>query len=171
MKSDTAPELVFVYGTLRRGGSNAFRMDGAEFVGKGTVEGFLHAVSWYPGLVLGGDCGRVIGELYRVGAEQLRALDEFEGLSANEIEGAEYRRVRVEVIPDGSGDTLTAWTYEWLGPVDERKLVWSGDWLDVVQPRSSPVFTWVGIAATCLLVLPIIAGAWIDEIRRLFEHG
>ncbi len=158
MKSDTAPELVFVYGTLRRGGSNAFRMDGAEFVGRGTVAGFLHTITWYPGLVLASDCGRVVGELYRVGPEQLRALDEFEGISANEIEGAEYRRVRVEVVPDDGTDTRIAWAYECLGPVDEGTLVLSGDWLDVVQPRMTPVFTWVGIAATCLLLLPLIVG-------------
>jgi gamma-glutamylcyclotransferase (GGCT)/AIG2-like uncharacterized protein YtfP len=159
MKSDTGSELVFVYGTLRRGGSNAFRMDGAEFVGRGSVAGCLHAISWYPGLVLGNGCGRVVGEVYRVGAEHLRALDEFEGISASEIEGAEYRRVRVEVIPDAGTDTWIAWAYEWKGAVDEGALVWSGDWLDVVQPRMTPVFTWVGVAATALLLLPIIVGS------------
>ena len=28
---------VFVYGTLRRGGSNHFRMAGAEFIAAGTI--------------------------------------------------------------------------------------------------------------------------------------
>lgn len=148
MKSGIGSELVFVYGTLRRGGSNAFRMDGAELVGKGRVEGKLYAISWYPGLVLGRNCGWVIGEVYRVSAEQLRELDEFEGISANEIEGAEYRRVGVYVTLDGMpyDDTIHCGTFEWKGPVAEERQILSGDWLEIVRPQTRPVFT-----ATCLV--------------------
>jgi gamma-glutamylcyclotransferase (GGCT)/AIG2-like uncharacterized protein YtfP len=126
----TAGELVFVYGTLRRGGSNAFRMDGAEFVGLGRVEGKLHVISWYPGFVPGEGLGWVVGEVFRVGPEQMRELDEFEGLSAGEIEGSEYRRVKVPVFLD-SEETQDAWAYEWKGPVNESKRIASGDWLEV----------------------------------------
>ena len=127
---DGPGELVFVYGTLRRGGSNSFRMDGAEFVGSGKVEGRLYVISWYPGLVLESGSETVEGDVYRVGAGQLAALDEFEGISANEIEGAEYRRVMTEVKA-GNGDVFTAWSYEWKGPVEESKRIPSGDWLEV----------------------------------------
>ena len=34
-------EMVFVYGTLRRGGSNHFRMAQASFVAEGTVRGAI----------------------------------------------------------------------------------------------------------------------------------
>lgn len=124
-------ELVFVYGTLRRGGSNAFRMDGADFVGKAKVEGKLHVITWYPGLIPGSDLGWVIGEVYRVGPEQMKALDEFEGLSAGEIEGSEYRRIKVPAWIDGaSGEEAgQVWIYEWKGPVDAAKRIPSGDWL------------------------------------------
>jgi gamma-glutamylaminecyclotransferase len=122
-------ELVFVYGTLRRGGSNAFRMDGAEFVAPGKVAGSLYAISWYPGLVVGGGGETVDGDLFRVPAGQLAALDEFEGISANEIEGAEYRRVKAGVATD-DGRMLSAWVYEWIGPVEESKRIPSGDWLE-----------------------------------------
>ena len=128
MKSDTGSELVFVYGTLRRGGSNAFRMDGAEFVGKGRVQGNLYVISWYPGLVLGRDCGWVTGEVYRVGVEQLRALDDFEGLAAGEIEGSEYRRVKVEADVGGD-EVMEVWVYEWKGAFNEDERIQSGDWL------------------------------------------
>jgi gamma-glutamylcyclotransferase (GGCT)/AIG2-like uncharacterized protein YtfP len=132
MKSDTGSEQVFVYGTLRRGGSNAFRMAGAEFVGKGRVEGKLYVISWYPGMVLGRESGWVTGEVYRVSPEQLRALDEFEGISANEMEGAEYRRVGADVILDGMpcDDTLHCHAFEWNGPVAEERRIASGDWLE-----------------------------------------
>ena len=121
-------ELVFVYGTLRRGGSNAFRMDGAEFIASGKVAGRLYLISWYPGVVLDAGTETVEGDLYRVGASQLSALDEFEGISANEIEGAEYRRVKTEVTTGGH-EVFVAWSYEWKGPVEESKRIMSGDWL------------------------------------------
>ncbi|MCW1887836.1 gamma-glutamylcyclotransferase [Luteolibacter flavescens] len=127
LMQDAAGELVFVYGTLRRGGSNAFRMDGADFVSSGKVAGKLYAITWYPGLVLQGE-GTVDGDLFRVGRDQLVALDEFEGISANEIEGAEYRRVKTEVAT-ADDQVFAAWAYEWIGPVDESKRIISGDWL------------------------------------------
>lgn len=133
MKPDNDLERVFVYGTLRRGGSNAFRMDGAEFVGPATVGGALYRISWYPGLVLDG-AGRVTGEVYRVGPEQLRALDEFEGLAAGEIEGSEYRRVRVEAL-FGEGEELEVWVYAWKGEVNEDERIPSGDWVGVQSSR------------------------------------
>ena len=125
-------QLVFVYGTLRRGGSNAFRMDGAEFVSPGRIEGSLYKISWYPGLVPGEGTGWVKGDIFKVGPGQLRALDEFEGLSAGEIEGSEYRRVEVPVwLEDGRGnEPLLAWAYRWIGPIEERNRVLSGDWLE-----------------------------------------
>jgi gamma-glutamylcyclotransferase (GGCT)/AIG2-like uncharacterized protein YtfP len=126
--SDGSGELVFVYGTLRRGGSNAFRMDGAEFITSGKVEGRLYVISWYPGLVLERGSETVEGDLFRVGPDQLVALDEFEGISANEIEGAEYRRVKTEVTTMDN-QVLLAWSYEWKGPVEESKQIPSGDWL------------------------------------------
>lgn len=127
--ADGSGELVFVYGTLRRGGSNSFRMDGAEFVSAGKVAGRLYSISWYPGLVLDGGPESVEGDVYRVGASQLAALDEFEGISANEIEGAEYRRVQTEVTT--ANEVIVAWSYEWKGPVEEGKRIQSGDWLEV----------------------------------------
>ena len=134
-KSDTGSDLVFVYGTLRRGGSNAFRMDGAEFVGAGKAGGALYVISWYPGLVLDPEAGQVRGEVFRVGPEQLAALDEFEGLAAGEMEGSEYRRVKTEVIllvePFGS---LDAWVWEWKGPFDPSRMIPSGNWQDVELP-------------------------------------
>lgn len=125
-------EHVFVYGTLRSGGSNHFRMAGSDLVTPGTVSGKMYRISWYPGLVLGPE-GRVVGETYAVGEEQLRALDEFEGVSAEE-EGSEYRRVKATVTaPDGS--TAEAWVWEWIGLVDETRVVGEGDWL-LAEPCS-----------------------------------
>lgn len=157
MKPDTAPERVFVYGTLRRGGSNAFRMDGADFVGPATVGGALYRISWYPGLVLDGD-GRVSGEVYRVGPELLRALDEFEGLAAGEIEGSEYRRVRVEAFA-GDEEGLEVWVYEWKGAFNEDERIQSGDWLAADSRTGWPMFTILSLMPVwllCALMLVVV---------------
>lgn len=122
-----APELVFVYGTLRRGGSNHFRMDGAEFVASGTICGRMYRIDWYPGIVLDPAGGEIQGELYHVGPDLLSALDVFEGLSAGEIEGSEYRRIQTTVVRQDS-QTATAWIWEWLGMVDESQRLLDGDW-------------------------------------------
>jgi len=125
---DPSLHRVFVYGTLRQGGSNHFRMAGSRFVTGGSVRGRLYRIDWYPGLVLDPDGGCVIGEVYDVTGDQLRELDVFEGLSAGETEGSEYRRVPTEVTDDGKA--THAWVWEWLGPVDEARLIASGDWLE-----------------------------------------
>lgn len=151
--ADSNNELVFVYGTLRRGGSNAFRMDGAEFVGRGEVTGRLVAVSWYPGLVPGALGEWVTGDVFEVSPEHLRKLDEYEGLAAGEVEGSEYRRVRVKVYIAGQQGLLgEAWVWQWIGPVDEAKMIRSGDWMDVEHPRPAPWLTLVALG--CLLALP-----------------
>jgi len=153
-------EMVFVYGTLRRGGSNAFRMKGSKFRGPARVEGELHVISWYPGLTLKSGAGWVIGELYKVDPDLLRAIDEFEGLSAGEIEGAHYRRVKVEAQLHETTDLGIApvWAYEWQGPVDDSKRIVTGDWLDFIQPRPMPVFTWVGLLATVSIFVTLYIG-------------
>lgn len=126
-KSDTASELVFVYGTLRRGASNACRMAGAEFMGRAVVAGDLYRIDWYPGLVTGG-CGRVVGEIYRVDEGALRELDRYEGIPEGESEGQEYRKVRVEAVLDGAGSREVL-VYEWKGMTDAASRIPDGDWL------------------------------------------
>jgi gamma-glutamylcyclotransferase (GGCT)/AIG2-like uncharacterized protein YtfP len=111
---------VFVYGTLRRGGSNHFRMEDADFIAAGTVRGRLYRIDWYPGLVLDAGADEITGELYRVPPAVMNALDRYEGDS--------YRRVQAQVRL-GDGRMLAAWVWEWLGPVDESRRITGGDWL------------------------------------------
>lgn len=111
---------AFVYGTLRRGGSNHFRMAGAEFVAAATVKGRLYQIDWYPGLICDATGDEITGEIYQVSAGLMEKLDAFEG--------PEYRRVRVlATLPDGS--QREPWLWEWLGPCDESRRIMSGDWL------------------------------------------
>lgn len=126
-------QRIFVYGTLRRGGSNHFRLAGGQFVGEGQVNGRLYRIDWYPGLVLDPGAGEVRGELHEVTAEMLHELDVFEGISAGEIEGCEYRRVPTDVTCGNS--TMRAWVWEWVGPVKETDRIPDGDWLG---PHADP---------------------------------
>lgn len=118
-------ETIFVYGTLRRGGSHHWRLAEAEFIDAGTVAGAIYRIDWYPGLVLGG--GLVHGEVFAVESDLLAELDAFEGIAADEVAGSEYRRVAATVsTPQGD---LTAWLWEWTGPVQDVRRISSGDWL------------------------------------------
>lgn len=112
--------LVFVYGTLRQGGSNHFRMAGAEFVESGSLRGRLYRIDWYPGLVVDSAGDEISGEIYAVNPENLALLDEFEG--------HEYRRIRATVRTP-YGVPMQAWIWEWLMPVDEGQRITGGDWL------------------------------------------
>jgi gamma-glutamylcyclotransferase (GGCT)/AIG2-like uncharacterized protein YtfP len=121
-------ETVFVYGTLRKGGSNHFRMAGARFLTTGTLAGRMYRIDWYPGIVLDESGDEIRGEVYEVDPELLAALDVFEGVSAGAGEGCEYRRVQTRVVATDSR-ILTAWVWEWLGMTDESQRLTDGDWL------------------------------------------
>ncbi len=118
---------VFVYGTLRKGGSNHFRMVGTDFVGSGRISGKMFRIDWYPALVAGGE-SFVRGELYRANDETLEALDEFEGITPGAREPREYRRVKVPVTLD-SGETEDTWVWEWIGSLDGAESLDGEDWL------------------------------------------
>jgi gamma-glutamylcyclotransferase (GGCT)/AIG2-like uncharacterized protein YtfP len=103
-------------------------MAGAVFIAEGTIQGRMYHIDWYPGLVLDPAGDEIHGEAYSVAPELLSALDVFEGLSAGEVEGSEYRRVQTSVVQRDS-QILHAWVWEWLGLVDESQRISDGDWL------------------------------------------
>ena len=121
--SDEKCEMVFVYGTLRRGGSNDFRMADSRFVAEGKVRGKLYRIDWYPGIVVDENAGPVMGEIFETDALTIAALDEFEGNG--------YRRVKIAVewVDAGESFTAEAWIWEWLGETREDQCIASGDWL------------------------------------------
>ena len=125
---------VFVYGTLRKGASNHFRMADSGFAGAGRISGKIYRIDWYPALVCGGQTF-VRGELYLVSDPDLLALDIFEGITPDAEEPMEYRRVKSLVLLD-SGDEKEAWVWEWTGdPADAVPLV-GEDWLSY-EPNPS----------------------------------
>lgn len=125
--SEEGLQLLFVYGTLRRGSSHEMALwlaREAECLGEGEVQGRLVRVSYYPGLVAGEN--RVKGDVYRVRPELWQKLDAFE-----EVRGRvddEYRREKVEVATlQGS---LTAWVYWYQRGIEGLEVIEGGDWFE-----------------------------------------
>jgi gamma-glutamylcyclotransferase (GGCT)/AIG2-like uncharacterized protein YtfP len=120
---------LFVYGSLKRGCSNAGMLRGAIFERAGaTAPGHaLHDAGPYPVLARYGS-GVVHGEIYRVTAEQLAELDRFEGCPD------EYQREEV-VLDDGS----TAAAYV-VSPARARLFpaVPGGRWEDPTGSKAPP---------------------------------
>ena len=122
--------LVFVYGTLRRGGARSMsvRFPAAKFIADAEVSGSLYDLGAHPGLLLDGSDSPVTGEVYEVDDETLNKLDEFEASS-------NYRRKQVE-LSLGARRRL-GWTYE---PSPEfyspRTLITSGDWVEYAKTRT-----------------------------------
>ena len=122
--------LVFVYGTLRRGGGGAMsiRFPGAKFIAGAKVSGRLYDLGAYPGLLLNESDSLVAGEVYEVDDELLNSLDEFEASS-------HYRRKQVEISLGTRGEVC--WVYE---PNPEfyslRTLIPSGDWVEYAQTKT-----------------------------------
>lgn len=99
----TGTDLLFVYGTLRRGcGSvEAQRLHAqATWLGQGRVRGRLYRVDWYPALVAcrsGGD--EVTGDIYRLNDPDAAFvwLDHYEECGPGFAAPQEYQRVIAQV--------------------------------------------------------------------------
>ena len=110
-------QLVFVYGTLKRGEKNHHWLEGASWQGEAELSGvLLHDLGPFPMAVIGD--GTAIGEVYAVEERGLARLDELEG----------YPRLydrHVLTLNDGR----QAWVY--LGrprQVRDAPLVVGGSW-------------------------------------------
>jgi len=130
MHDSRAPSVherhVFVYGTLRAGGSNDITCFSPPplRIGDTDIAGTLYDLGAYPGAVLGGE-GRVRGEVYRIDAALERQLDRLEEVEPDD--SGEYAKREVTVR---MGDShLNCLVYE-IHPrrVVGRQAIASGDW-------------------------------------------
>jgi gamma-glutamylcyclotransferase (GGCT)/AIG2-like uncharacterized protein YtfP len=118
---------VFVYGTLRRGGSNDItrRQPAPRYVGMAQVGGTLYDLGRYPGLLLGA-AGTVLGEVYEIDAVLEQALDVLEEVRPEP--SSEYFKRTVPVVVDGR--ELACLVYE-INPQRARghAVIAGGDWM------------------------------------------
>ena len=123
--------LLFVYGTLRRGGEGhrLLQRRGVVYVGKGSVAGELYDLDSYPGALKSQDpSSRVMGEVYRLSnpTQALQRLDEYEGVRPSGAAASLYSREITEVTLE-NGEHLSAWVY-WLSRAPQRmRRIKSGD--------------------------------------------
>ncbi|MBZ5564518.1 MAG: gamma-glutamylcyclotransferase [Acidobacteriia bacterium] len=132
--------LLFVYGTLRRGGSRhrILKALGARFVGRGSVGGELFDLGEYPGArPTSSPRARVFGELYELRNPQraLKVLDRIEGYRPDDPAASLFRRDIATVRPEG-GAEVDAWLY-WLGRGTRfLRRIPSGDYIDTTRRGS-----------------------------------
>ena len=184
--------MIFVYGTLRKGGSNHFRLDDSEFRGEAWVLGHLYPIDWYPALLLDEEGIPVRGEVYEVERDMLRKLDSFEG--------GEYERLKSPVHLKDGGE-VEAWLYEYREKVEGLRELVPADWVSHMasSETGSPTVAWsmasffllpvtVGLGSMelwmkggapwwlgCLLatlpLLPFFTGRWARKRREKWAEG
>lgn len=145
--SPATDRLVWVYGTLRRGGSNdlARLHPAAEFVAIATVAATLYDLGAYPGAVFTGPTDRastacairVTGEVHRITPEIERALDILEEVEADGT--GEYVKRSIELVVGAV--TMRCLAYE-IHPsrTEGRPVIACGDWL---MHRSRREAAWI----------------------------
>jgi pyruvate carboxylase len=125
-------DLLFVYGTLRRGFARHKFLGaaGAKFEGKASVRGRLYDLGDFPGVQPAPSASaRVAGEVYRSPNVEraLKILDDVEGFNPVSPQTSLFRREIVDVKLENR-PTVRAWIY-WLnhsqGP---RRTMASGDY-------------------------------------------
>lgn len=130
---------VAVYGSLLKGLCNhrLFEEHNAEFVGKGTIQGFtMYSLIGFPGIRHSDDLDEtVVVEVYRVDEAGLSRLDRLEGYDERNPKSSFYVREEVDALMD-DGSTLRTLVYVFNRPLDDREVVSSGDWRTFVEERA-----------------------------------
>jgi gamma-glutamylcyclotransferase (GGCT)/AIG2-like uncharacterized protein YtfP len=112
-----APDILFVYGTLRRGFPfhHHLKRLGAQFVGNGEVQAELSDFGEFPGARISAKAGKKVeGELYRLNrvASTLKVLDRVEGFLPRNPGMSLFQRGLAEVTLS-NGERRAAFIY-WL---------------------------------------------------------
>jgi gamma-glutamylaminecyclotransferase len=102
-------QRIFIYGTLKRGGSNAHYMAGQEFVGEAQTERLYRLVDCggYPGMFLVREGGVSIhGEVWDVDEACRARLDVLE-----DVAGGEYALTGVQLMPPFAGPGMVTYLH------------------------------------------------------------
>jgi gamma-glutamylcyclotransferase (GGCT)/AIG2-like uncharacterized protein YtfP len=124
-------DLLFVYGTLRRGFAlhHHLKRMGAEFVATGNVQAELFDLGKFPGARKSAQPGKIVaGEVYRLrhAENALKVLDQVEGFSPQTPQKSLFQRATTEVaLPNG--ERRVAWIYWWNKRASARRRASCGD--------------------------------------------
>ncbi len=130
---DKTPVLLFVYGTLRPGFTNAHARllhRYTEYVGEGLLAGRLFDIGSYPGATHEPDGHTFVrGAVYDISNNPtiLTRLDRYEGVSTPPNANDEYVRA---IVPVRVGEQqFLCWTYLYNWPLTGKPLIDTGDYL------------------------------------------
>ncbi len=132
-------ELLFTYGTLRRGMDipmQHFIEENAVWRGKALFQGVLYLVGKHPATLPSEDESHtVLGDLYEISASAglLDKLDRYEGYDADHPRQSLYIRKEVTVKKQKSGKSLNSWIYIFNGSIDSSIRIHSGDYLQFMK--------------------------------------
>jgi gamma-glutamylcyclotransferase (GGCT)/AIG2-like uncharacterized protein YtfP len=126
-------DLIFVYGTLRRGERMDLRKQslnfGVSFISNDKINGQMYLVGTYPGVKavqtrFQANQPTVVGEVFRIIAPAIVAvLDAYEGYQSDNPTSGLYDRIQTQ-----SQRGRTVWAYIYNPPVRDEQLIESGDW-------------------------------------------
>lgn len=122
--------LVFVYGTLRKGGVRAMPLvvPTCRDYGTAQLNGTLYDLGAFPGLRIDPTGTTVHGELYGVDNAALQRLDAIEQYFPDRPSESYY--VRLPVLVTNNGESIECWTYEFNPQYfDVAMPIESGDWI------------------------------------------
>jgi gamma-glutamylcyclotransferase (GGCT)/AIG2-like uncharacterized protein YtfP len=127
-------DLIFVYGTLRRGEradlAKQARNFGVDYIGVDRINGRLYHLGSFPGLKrdqteeFTAGAPVVTGEVFRIRDNSVAALmDAYESYRPDDPEHGLYNRCQVQ-----TEEGRTAWVYTYNHPVIEEQRIPGGDW-------------------------------------------
>lgn len=121
--------LLFAYGTLRKGHAAHHFMRNATYLKTAKLFGFsLYNLGAFPGILHAGPSAYVVGDVFKLERlDVLSHLDRYEGYNqANEANSLYLRRL-VNVM----GDEM--WTYIYNHDVPFERRIASGDWNNRIE--------------------------------------
>jgi gamma-glutamylcyclotransferase (GGCT)/AIG2-like uncharacterized protein YtfP len=131
-------DLLFVYGTLRKGNSNKmaeYLSVHAEFLTEGWFQGHMYQISYYPGVIASDDINdRAYGELYRLNDPEtaLALLDDYEECSAQHAQPAEYKRITTTISTIDGNIFEQVWIYLYQWPITDKLLMKEGNFMKLL---------------------------------------
>ncbi len=145
MNGETRQELLFIYGTLRRGAQfplEKFLGRWVVFLGKAMYQGRLLDLGAYPGLIPSDrTADRVVGDLYRVldAKTVFSRLDVYEDYRPDQPEQSLYLRL-LETVHLQNGSTRKAWIYVYNGSREGTRVIPGGDYVQYLASRRKNSF-------------------------------
>ncbi|MDP8567589.1 gamma-glutamylcyclotransferase family protein [Methylophilus aquaticus] len=128
-------DLLFVYGTLRKGNANkmsAYLSTHAQFLTHAWFQGLMFQISYYPGVIASEDVNDcVYGEVYKLNDPDsaLAILDAYEECSAQHTQPAEYKRVIARIHAKDGTLFEQVWIYLYQWPINDKVLIKEGDFM------------------------------------------